>query len=246
MCLFQQRMNILVLGDEHTYGYGLSGGNLSYIGHLMRQLGRVGQQVSVEAYAHLTLCERMTLLAQLPLSRYDLILLQSDSQFLESCHPTTPAKTGTFMPILSLPCQDATPNVWSGKGLSNQINAMGKFLNYLSKPRRSRGLVQLLQQLRPYRHNVVLITPLPHRQGIQSWLRNRTRTLVMREADRQSFSVFDANWVLQPKEEYFLTNDSAHLNAVSHELLGHSLFDYYQSAPTIVTVQSKNRNQSNY
>lgn len=239
-------MNILVFGDEHIYGYGLSGRNLSYVGHIVRQLGRVGQDVSVEAYAHSSIGETMSLLTQLPLSRYDLILLQSDSQLLESYEHNAPAKTGFFMPVLPRPCPVSRPHVSPGKALSNQVNAFGKLLNYLIKPRQSRGLVQLLNQLRPYRHNVMLITPLPHRQGAQRWLRDCTRALVMREANRQSFSVFDANWVLRPQEAYFLTNDSEHLSAVSHELLGRSLFDYYQSAPTIITVQSQNRNQSNY
>lgn len=243
---FWQHMNILVLGDEHTYGYGLSGGNLSYIGHLIRQLGRVGQTVSVEAYAHLTTRETMALLTQLPLDRYDLILLQSDGQLLETYHHTAPAKTGVFIPVLPRLCPEARPRVSPGKALSNQAKAIGKLLNYLVKPRRSRGLVQLLNQLRLYRHNVMLITPLPHRRGAQRWLRSLTRALVMREANRQSFSVFDANRVIRSQEEYFLPNDSEHLSAVSHELMGCSLFDYYQAAPTIVTVQSQNRNQSNY
>ena len=58
----------------------------------------------------------------------------------------------------------------------------------------------------------------------------------------QAFSVFDVNQVVSNRDEFFLDNDSAHLNAVSHELLGRALFDYYQSAPTIVTIQSFRRN----
>ena len=50
-------------------------------------------------------------------------------------------------------------------------------------------------------------------------------------------SLFDTSAVLLPRPEYFLTDDSSVINAISHELLGRSLFAFYQSAPTIVTVQ---------
>ena len=60
-------MNVLVIGDEHTYGYGLPGGNLSYIGQFIRQISRAGRAVSVEAYAHLTMAQTIAMLAKLPL-----------------------------------------------------------------------------------------------------------------------------------------------------------------------------------
>lgn len=239
-------MNILVFGDEHTYGYGLSSGNLSYVGHMIQQLRRAGQDVSVEAYAHLTINQAASMLAQLPLSRYDLIVLQGGSQVLDSAQYDTPARAGFCMPILPYPGFTDKSSDSLGKSLIHQVKAVGKLLHYLLKPRQTCAFCQLLKQIRPYRHNVVLLTPLPHGQQFQRWLRNRVRTLVLREADRQSFSVFDSSAVIKPRDEYFLPNDAEHLNAISHELLGRSLFDYYQSAPTIITVQSPNRNQSNY
>ena len=177
-------MNVLVIGDEHIHGYGLSAGQLSYVGHFVRQLSRAGQRVSVEAYAHLTLPQVQTTLAQCPLDRYDLIILQLDAALLQA-------------------------------GRSSA----------------------LLKQLRPYRHAVLLLTPLPHRKWSNQWQRRRGRAALLRIADEQFFSVFDSDLVIQPREEYFLPDDRQHLNAVSHELLGRSLVDFYESAPTIVTIQ---------
>ena len=243
---FWVRMNILLLGDEHTYGYGLLGGNLSYVGHLVQQLRRAGQDVSVEAYAHLTISQAASMLAQLPLSRYDLIVLQTGSQVLEPTRYDTPARAGFCMPILPYPGFTAKSDDSLGKSLIYTTKEVGKLVRYLLKPRQTRAFYHLLEQIRPYRHNTVLLTPLPHRQKIQQWLRNWVRALVLREADWQSFSVFDSGAILLPRDEYFLPNDAEHLNAISHELLGRSLFDFYQSAPTIITIQSPNRDQANY
>ena len=69
-------MTILLLGDEHTYGYGLSARQLSYVGHFVRRLSHTGRSVTVDAYAHTTLPESVRLLSRLPLNQYDLIVLQ--------------------------------------------------------------------------------------------------------------------------------------------------------------------------
>ena len=243
-------MNVLIIGDEHAYGYGLSGKNRSYIGHFVRQLSQTGQSVSVEVYAHLTMSQTTTMLAQLPLSRYDLIVLQLDCQVLETARPELDrliqagpnggTESAFSMPVLPYPQVDARPSSSIGQTVRSYGKAVSRLMSYYLKPLQKRMLPRLLNQLRPFRHNVVLVTPLPHQRGAERWLRSRLKTLVLREANRQLFSVFDTSQVIYPNDAYFLTDDTEHLNAVSHELLGRSLFDYYQSAPTIVTVQSRN------
>lgn len=232
-------MNVLVIGDEHTYGFGLSGGNLSYIGHFIRQVSLAGQVVSVEAYAHLTMAQMSSTLAQLPLNRYDLIVLQLDHHILQP----------SAFNLIDVPCL-ATPVLphslgleinSTGTGLVNPFKAAKLVLSSLVRSRQTMALSVLLKQLRPYRHNVLLLTPFPHLNRANQWLRKRSRQLLLEEADGQLFSVFDSDSVIRPEEEYFLMNDPQHLNAISHELLGRSLFDFYLSAPTIVTIQAIRR-----
>lgn len=237
-------MNILVFGDEHTYGYGLLSKNRNYVEQLIWQLSRTGQAVSVEIYVHLTHSQAKSVLAQLPLSRYDLIVLQMNTQLLETACPE--GEVRFWMPVVPSPQSSGGQSGSFRQGVMKRMKEMGTLLNVLVKPNPKRALLQLLGQLRSYRHNVLLLTPLPPRQGISRWWRNRIRAVVLREGERQAFSVFDTSAVIQPREEYFLPADPEHLNAVSHELLGRSLFDFYQSAPTIITVQTLNRNQLDY
>lgn len=103
-------------------------------------------------------------------------------------------------------------------------------------------LRQLLTMLRPYRHTTLLMTPFPHRTGREQWPCERSRSVLLSRGTDQAFSVFDTRSVVGPRDEYFLTGDEEHLNAVSHELIGRALFDFYQSAPTIVTIQTTHRN----
>lgn len=235
-------MNVLVMGDEHTYGYGLSGGKLSYIGHFIRQISRAGQSVSVEAYAHLTIPQMLTTLAQLPLNRYDLIILQLDERLCESSgqmEATTMAKR--MSPVLPHLTENFRPSL---SGLASRLKAFkAAALSYV-RPARARMLMSLLKTLRPYRHNVLIVTPFPVREWLSHWIRQRNRAILLDEADEQLFSVFDSDSIIEPREEYFLANDPWHLNAISHEMLGRSLFDFYLSAPTIVTVQTIKREKS--
>ncbi|MVM37452.1 SGNH/GDSL hydrolase family protein [Spirosoma sp. HMF3257] len=227
-------MNVLVIGDEHTYGFGLAGGNLSYIGHFIKQVSLAGQAVSVEAYAHLTMAQVSSTLSQLPLSRYDLIILQLDHRISQSATFDSASVPCLATPILPFGLQrKSTESEWL-----SSLKAVGTQLRSLIRPRSKMALSVLLKQLRPYRHNVLVLTPFPHQNWVNQWVRKRGRNLLMEEADKQLFSVFDSDSVIRPQEEYFLANDPEHLNAVSHELLGRSLFDFYLSAPTIVTIQA--------
>lgn len=231
-------MNVLVIGDEHTYGYGLSEGNLSYIGHFIRHISRAGQAVSVEAYAHLTMAQTSAILAQLPLNRYDLIILQLDHTLIQA---TTPQDSlGLPMPIFPAPLSYSRQTAnWKGSDHLHMIR--NSLLSFILPSRATSSIAMLLEQLRPYRHNVLLLTPFSQLEPIRHWLRKRSRAVLLREADKRLVSVFDTDSVIRSREEYFLPNDKEHLNAVSHELLGRSLFDFYQSAPTIVTIQAFRR-----
>ena len=71
-------MNVLVIGDEHSYGYGLRPGQLSYVCHLIRQVSRSGQSIRVEVYTPPTALQLVNTLNQLPLHQYDLILVQTE------------------------------------------------------------------------------------------------------------------------------------------------------------------------
>lgn len=232
-------MKVLVIGDEHTYGYGLPVGKLSYLGHFIRLISRTGQDVSVEAYAHLTRLQTAQTLAQLPLNRYDLIILQFNHNLLQ---PTSALVSEELHgKVSALP----HPFAQMRSAISNWYNpgktSIRDLLAMLWPLQRLRDISALFNHLRPYRHNVLIVTPLPQRTKFNQWLQKRSRSMLLTEADKQLFSVFDSDLVIQPREEYFLPNDAEHLSAVSHELLGRVLFDFYQSAPTIVTIQSTRR-----
>ncbi len=233
-------MNVLVIGDEHTYGYGLADGNLSYIGHFIRQISRAGRAVSVEAYAHLTMAQTIAMLAQLPLNRYDLIILQLDYTLIQATSSPLACASGVAVPVF--PDLAQFPKQKDQPTFGSRIKLIGAALLSFVRPHSDLSAVSiLLNQLRPYRHNVLLLTPFSHLAPVNRWVRNRSRAVLLQEAERRLVSVFDTDSVIRPREEYFLPNDNEHLSAISHELLGRSLFDFYQSAPTIVTIQAIRR-----
>ena len=241
-------MKILLVGDSHIYGYGLSVGQLGYPGHLIRQLSRTGRSVTIEAYVHLTVSEMTTMLARLPLNQYDLILLQLGPDIIQRGIPDssyTEAMVSPLLPILSQPAGVRNKPA-ERVGLLKRVNAIGKTwfdlaASVFSTVNCPGQLAQLLNLLRPYRHTVILMTPFPCRSSLEQWMRARSRSVLLEEGPTQGFSVFDTKNIVQPRDEYFLTDDNEHLNAISHELISHALFDFYQSAPTIVTVQTINR-----
>jgi hypothetical protein len=232
-------MNVLVIGDEHTYGYGLTNGRLSFIGHFIRQIKLTGQAVSVDVYAHLTMAQVASTLAHLPLSRYDLIIFQPDQLLIQPTERDFMNAPSLTMP--SLPYSLINPPGTGRKTVFTGLKSLATLVRSVIKSAHTLPISVVLKQLRPYQHNVLIITPLPHQERLTRWLRLRVRALLLREAERQTVSVFDADTVIRPQEEYFLPNDADHLSAVSHELLGRSLFDFYLSAPTIITIQSTRR-----
>lgn len=242
------KMNILLLGDEHAYGYGLPGRQLSYMAHFIRQLSRTGRSVAVEAYSHLTLRESTALLTRLPLHQYDLIILQLGPDLIERRLPVlyaTDAPDAAGRELIPIPGRADTVSFLkkTGQVARKLFNLAASAVPSLNCPG---GLVNLLKLLRPYRHNVLLMTPFPSETWLDQWMREHSRLVVLEQGRSQSFSVFDTSNVVRPRNEFFLTNDREHINGISHELIGRALFDFYQSAPTIVTVQSINRNELPY
>jgi hypothetical protein len=249
-------MKILIIGDRHVGGYGLTAGQISFVGHFIRQISETGRAVSVEAYVHSTLSGVHSTLSQLPLERYDLIVVQGGQGCLD--HPAglgallvrstdnLPDMSGdVILPDWLQPMQKAKPS-----GMLNQLSKIGKLLSVKSLAAFGRlprlltvrqELTNLLTLLRPHRHKVILLSPFPHREPIYQWLRQQGKALFMRSEVLQSFSVFDSDAVVQPREEYFLTNEPGYLNTIGHELVGRALFDFYLAAPTIVAIHSIRR-----
>ena len=190
----------------------------------------------------------MAILSRLPLSRYDLIVLQPGPDLIERRWPWGGSAR---LPLVPAPLTQDRPvqlgaDTTIRPGLLTRIGAVGKNLftiaaSVVSAVSCPAGLAQLLTLLRPYRHTVVLMTPFPSRVPLVRWTGARSRSVLLDEGTRQGFSVLDVNAIVQPRDEFFLTGDNEHLHAVSHELIGQALFDFYQSAPTIVTVQTINR-----
>ncbi|GAB3711243.1 hypothetical protein GCM10027592_48620 [Spirosoma flavus] len=231
-------MNVLVIGDEHTYGYGLPNGKLSYIGHFIRQIKRSGQAVSVEAYAHSTMRQGLSTLKKMPLEHYDLIILQLDAAVIQPINPVRKHKNN--LPLLPYLTEGGLKN--ERKSFAGRIKSVVGLLLATLLPIRSRTYFgALLKQIRPYRHKVLLLTPFPSRHPMEQWLNQRSGQIMLALADKQLVSVFDTDSIIRSGDEYFLPGDTKHLSAVSHELLGRSLFDFYESAPTIVTVQAVRR-----
>lgn len=241
-------MKILLLGDGHAYGHGLPARQLSYVGHFVRQLSRSGRSVTVEVYAHLTLAESIALLARLPLGQYDLIVLQASPDLIGRNglrHSPARSAAGSALPLLNPPAR--VDGRLAPSNLRKRAGAIGRTLfnvalSLVPTVNGPGGLRQLLALLRPYRHTTLLMTPFPRRTWLGQWPRERSRSVLLSRGIDQAFSVFDTGGVVGSRDEYFLTDDDEHLNAVSHELIGRALFDFYQSAPTIVTVQTTHRN----
>ncbi len=251
-------MKILIIGDRHVGGYGLSAGQISFVGHFIRQISQTGRAVSVEAYAQSTLAAVQMTMSQLPLEHYDLIMVQAgqgcvdhpaglESVFVRDTSRVPDVSGDLVLPEWLLPTVEKKP-----VGLIKRTAEAGQFL--LMQGMATLGvlprlftvrheLTDLLTLLKPYRHKVILLSPFPHPQPVYRWLRQQGRALFMRSDVRQSFSVFDSDAVIQPREEYFLTGttNTGYLNAVGHELVGRALFDFYLAAPTIVAIHTIRR-----
>ena len=232
-------MNLLVIGGCHTYGYGLDG-RQSFIDRFTNQCRQQGCSLSVDQYALIDLHQVATLLADLPLRRYDLIFLQLGHYRLQ--HPpgfasllTRPTllPTGASRPVTPLTADDIArlrshavvslqpvrPSV--GKRLKTTVK-LG-LLRSLCATRRLARLNEVNDQLKN------LLTLLRHLEPVSQYLRQQGRHLFLAQGRQYGFRVFDTNQVIRPRPAYFLSNDFGHLNAAGHELLGHSLYAFYQA-----------------
>ncbi|WP_338876851.1 SGNH/GDSL hydrolase family protein [Spirosoma sp. SC4-14] len=250
-------MKILIIGDRHVGGYGLTAGQPSFVGHFIRQISQNGRSVEVEAYAHSTLSAIQSTLEKLPLERYDLIVVQTG----QGC-ADLPAGLGAVVAANSGSIPDLTGDLllpeplptisgpnrrkpwtqirqWGKLQLMKALASIGRLPGLNSV---GRELDKLLILLRPHRHKVVLLSPFPHQESGIQWLRQEEKSLLMRSEVRQLFSVFDSDSVVYPREEYFLENSPSYLNAIGHELIGLALFDFYVAAPTIVSIRPIRRN----
>lgn len=215
-------MKILVIGDQHTTGYGLPAGQVGFVGHFVRQISRAGQAVTAETHPSTRLTDVQALLSQLPLENYDLIIWQCG----EGCWPGPAKPTGRL----------AAVGTWiRQRFFFGSAGAVGV-------PENTVELMAVLQRLRPHRHKVLIMTPAPTpNRYLYPWC-EQGRQVLLRQGQQQDFSVFDTSRHVRPTPEYFLDRLPAFMNAVAHELVGRALFDFYQATPTIVAIRSVRKN----
>ncbi len=215
-------MKILVIGDQHTTGFGLPAGQVGFVGHFVRQISRAGQAVTAETHSSASFTDVRTLLGQLPLENYDLIIWQSS----EGCWP--------------VPARPTSRLVAAWQWIRRRIPARSALA--FGVPEIPVELMAVLQLLRPHRHKVLVMTPVPSQnQQLYRWC-EQGRQLLLRQGHQQGFSVFDTSHHIRPTAEYVLDRLPAFLNAVAHELVGRALFDFYQATPTIVAIRSVRKN----
>lgn len=257
------KIHLLVIGSCQTYGYGLAAGQ-SFVDQFIRRLEQSGQQVKADYYAPVSLQAVRYLLPKLPLHKYNMILLQGGHFELQQ----SPSFMSLFAKqrkrnelVIAVPAdvealRNLSPLVKNrtatqpGNWLVSQMKLA--FLQMMAGFRLvtrlndvNRNLRSILQSLRSHRHKVLLLTPLPHREPVSRWLRSRGRNVFIEVATRQGFSIFDTHTLIQPREEYFIANDPAHLNAVGHELIGSRLFDFYRAEPIVLADEFKSPDRFN-
>ncbi len=91
--------------------------------------------------------------------------------------------------------------------------------------------MQMLVPLRAHRHRTLLLTPFLHQCRVQNRLIDRAIARLIELGEQTGLTVFDTGRLLGVGDEYFLPHDPARLNAVSHELIGSWLYDFYEQQP---------------
>ncbi|GAB3574546.1 hypothetical protein GCM10027578_37370 [Spirosoma luteolum] len=215
-------MKILIVGDQHLSGYGLAAGQRSFVSHFVRQISQSGQTLAIEARVRTSRAGIQQAMQQLSLERYDLIVWQCGSGCAD--HPLLAEKL-------------ASP------GWFHQLKQRLRALTHPDHPLKTirNDLGAILQLLKPQRHKVLILTPIPNQQPVENWLLDQARQHLLHESYRQGFSIFDTSSLIRAAPEYFQDRQPAYLNAVGHELLGQALFDFYQATPTIVAIRSIRR-----
>ncbi|RIV27342.1 hypothetical protein DYU11_03245 [Fibrisoma montanum] len=214
---------ILVIGGPAAGGFGVKPGQ-GFVEQFVRRLIQSGQRVQVEYHTPLDISSANLVLPWLYGSRYDLILLELGHSLL----PRPSVLVGSVSSLVRVSANLAT---------SLRINRFRLFHMFgrvaLLKQLETQ-LTTLLTQLRPFRHKVILLTPIPHREPVAQWLCERSRPLFQALGEQHGISVFDTHPLIRCQSEYFLDNDPRLLSAVSHEIIGSYLHAFYQALPTVI------------
>ncbi|MEZ0541465.1 hypothetical protein [Fibrella arboris] len=192
-------MNVLILGGAQACGPGLPNGK-SYLDQFARRLRSFRHPIQLD-HRPVSLEEAVKLLPRLPLSDYDLILLQFD--FSMEWIPAKPLDRLLLHGLIRL------------KG--HQFSRL-KLLR--------EQLVKVLLQVRVYNRQVVLMTPLPHRRGLERSLLQLAQAIYLQESREWQVTLFDVGQHLVGGDELFQDDSANRLSAVAHELLGSELHTF--------------------
>ncbi|RYD93081.1 MAG: SGNH/GDSL hydrolase family protein [Sphingobacteriales bacterium] len=251
---------MLVIGGCHTYGYGVRPGQ-SFVEQFGRRLEQIGAYVEIDYYTPFDLPVAASLVRNLNLDQYDLILLQLGNYRLQ--HPSAfktllknrvqaaapkPGSTQWATPIriATLRSQSQAPFPTGpntlGKQLKTGVKIMAlKALNLTRNVERlnevGQQLNDVLHALHAHRRKVVLLTLFPHLEPVTHWLRQRGRQLFRQIGQQRGVSVLDTHLYIRAQKQYFITGDSGHLNAIGHELIGLYLYDFYHTHYRQCTVE---------
>lgn len=202
----------------------------------------------VECHAPLSLLAMIGLLPRLPLSEYDLIVLHPGH-----CELQRPVSLQTLWSIKPCPLDPKTRRESAGTSRFRAINQINDALTLsglrlltlltgLPRLKETRSALRtVLDNLQPYGHNVVLVTPFPHQEPISNWLRQQGRQVFREEGYRAFMPVFDAYPLLNLGDICFSPNAPDQLNALGHELIGSVLYDFFREGVVIAGNSSSYR-----
>ncbi|GAB3341002.1 hypothetical protein GCM10027299_54900 [Larkinella ripae] len=213
------KIQVLVIADSLHYDSGLNA-RQSYIDQFVQQLERSGQDVMVTYYAPMALCTIADVLHRMPLRRYDLIILQIANRHLRDSRLALRPSTGDHIQEYA--------TVWKLR-----IQSWLGGIRPLREVRENLSLI--LKTLAFHRQRVILMTPFPHREPVSGWLRRKGSDLLKSEGRHRGFRVFDVQALVDERDEFFITDDRERLNAISHELIGRRLYDFYRTEPSKTT-----------
>lgn len=237
--MITKHLKILVIGGSTARGEALGAGN-SFAEQFARRIEQSGQQVFIEYHTPIDLNKVTNVLYYLNIHRYDLILLQMGHSFLtEPEHFGELLARKTHQPANTMiPCVEETVVMPVGGGWFSNVKGWVKagmlhLLNSVSRIGRMRDLVYYLSDalhyLQPYGYKVVLMTPVPDQSPVTGWLRREGRKLFARMGEAYGVPVFDTQAHIGKGDEYFAAPAGNRLSAVSQELLGSELYDFYES-----------------
>lgn len=244
-------MRILLIGDSHSYGYGLSLNQRSFIDQFTAQLEEQGYCPYVTSYVSLPVAKMRDIIAQLPLARFDLIIIQPTqntrlqlssfwSLFRTKAidrydqheirpQPTSLAGLRTY-PIHSLEVVPANPLARFRQALQYGLLTLAKPLGLLRQFRSvQHEWMTLIERLHTHRYKVIMLTSVPQREPVGQWLDQQIREIMLDEGKQQGLTVLDTTAIISPEDTFFLPSDPSHLSAVGHEVLGQALVDCYQA-----------------